>query len=41
MNSVEAKHQMIKDTDIKAAHIILGQFSPAHIKIQGQLLVFP
>lgn len=30
MNSVEAKHQMIEHTDIKAGHIILGQFSPAH-----------
>lgn len=35
MNSVEKIHQMIKDTDIKGAHIILGQFSPAHMKIQG------
>lgn len=30
MNSVEGKHQMIKDTDIKVAHVILGQCFPAH-----------
>lgn len=31
INSVEARHQMIKDTDIKAVPIILCQLSPAHM----------
>lgn len=30
MNNAEGKHHVIKYSDIKAAHIILGQFFPAH-----------
>lgn len=39
MNIVEGKHQMIKDTDIKVAHIILGQGYPAHT-LQGSMVSY-